>query len=279
MTSAQFFTPYLFQWSVCLVQLPICLTQLLRGNALLTGQRNNTMDGLFKSGTQKCVIHLNNSTRSTRTDSMSKLELAQRFRSLAEGLVPGSHAESSAGCSCEGLRSRSKQPKKSGHKGSQLRGARDGKTVRAAFCTGGKFPASRDTFRRGSLKSGPTASTLCPTSAIYWYYSICLVCGYIWAQGNMRCWEQMQSSMHSAGLPAMTGALSSSLKGFFVRLSSQVYIARRSSGSSRFRSAACKTQHFICSVAIASTSLPGMLAPTTRVPLLHSEDYMLKCQI
>lgn len=41
-----------------------------------------------------------------------------------------------------------------------------------------------------------------------------------------------------SALPAMTGALSSSLKGFFIRLSSQLNISCKSSGSSRFRNAA-----------------------------------------
>ena len=87
--------------------------------------------------------HLNISTRRTSTDSMRRLELAHRFRSLAEGLAPASQADSSTGCSCEGRKRRSKQPKKSGHKSSCCVGARDGKTVSAAFCTGGKFPASQ----------------------------------------------------------------------------------------------------------------------------------------
>jgi hypothetical protein len=78
---------------------------------------------------------------------MSRLELAQRFRSRAEGLEPGSQASSSAGCSWVGRSRRSRQPKKAGHRVSCCRGARLGMTPRAAFWTGGRLPAANQRFR------------------------------------------------------------------------------------------------------------------------------------
>ena len=94
-------------------------------------------------------VHLNISTRRISTDSISRLELAHRFKSLAEGLVPASQADSSSGCSCEGRKSRSRQPKKSGHKSSCSVGASEGKTVSAAFCTGGRLPAKNPRLEGG----------------------------------------------------------------------------------------------------------------------------------